>query len=241
MGVDLQSPQDISELLTSELRPHFMRQGVEFECHIVNCVRDVSAMIPKVLRLEGCYRTRNEVESPHSFVFVPRGWLSATLQGAVQQDHPFKHCNHRLDVVVLVRQWMADASLIQAPTLVYPNELRRDSVQFIHTLNTNPDLQMPALKDERKQELESLASFLRSKYGNLHVKAADYYGELIGQSSVDAIAVVQKPARLEFLVCPRNFVTLRPEIRDVQVPSELVHHNLKVVYQRGLRAILDNR
>ena len=58
---------------------------------------------------------------------------------------------------------------------------------------------------------------------------------------MDAIAVVQKPARLEFLVCPRNFVTLRPEIRDVQVPSELAHHNLKVVYQRGLRAILDNR
>ena len=120
MGVDLQSPNDIAELLISKLCPHFQRQGMEFACHVVTQVRHVEAMLPKVLTLKGAYKSRNENEAPHSFVFVPRGWLSAPLQNCVVQDHPFKKSDNKLDIVVLVRQWMADRNLSQAPSASLP-------------------------------------------------------------------------------------------------------------------------
>jgi hypothetical protein len=241
MGVDMQNPRDIAELLISKLRPHFLRQGMEFACHIVTQVRHVEAMFPKVVHFHGAYKTRNENEAPHSFVFVPRGWLSAPLQACVKQDHPFKQSNNKFDIVVLVRQWMSDESLSQPPLLAVPFELRSDAIGFIRKLNNSPIMQVPTLTDERKAELLALRGFLMCKYPRVHDRAAKYYDELVVQDQPENILALPTVKPLLFLQCPRDFARLRPEIRNVIVPSALVPFQLKVVYQRGLRAIVANR
>ena len=89
MGVLLQCPDDIANVLTKTLKPHFAAIGMEFQCNVVDFYRDIQKMFPDSIGLSGAYKTRNDVESPHSFVFCPRGWLSEPLQRSVEQRPPF--------------------------------------------------------------------------------------------------------------------------------------------------------
>ena len=49
MGSNLQTPQDIADLLTQRLRPHFAKHGMEFHCHIIESWRRIGDMFPNVL------------------------------------------------------------------------------------------------------------------------------------------------------------------------------------------------
>jgi hypothetical protein len=139
MGVNMQCPADIAELLTAKLHHHFASKGLEFKVHVVTRVRCVEKMLPKEMNLSGGYKTRDGIEAPHSFIYLPRGWISTTLQQHVVQAGPFKNTvGSKTDIVVLVRQHMADDGLSQAPLLVMPTVLRRQALEFLIKLGSNP-------------------------------------------------------------------------------------------------------
>jgi hypothetical protein len=87
MGAALQTPEDIANFLTEKLRRHFESHGLQFNCYVVGSYRKMR--FPNSIGLYGAYKTREGIEAPHSFTFVPRGWLSVPLQQAIEQRPPF--------------------------------------------------------------------------------------------------------------------------------------------------------
>lgn len=239
MGANLQSPEDISALLRRRLQPRFADMGLVFECHVVECYRDIEAMLPSSVGLRGAYLTRSGIETPHSFVFVPRGWLGPQLREAVQQNEPFAGSDDPRDVIALVRQNMADENLSQRPVLVYPVQLQRDAFDFFGRLAEATFLRGGCLKLDRKEALKKLAGFLGTSYGSLYTKSARYIEDLVRNSSdttPDAATIVVPP-KIEFLDS-RSFATLRPRVQNVAVPDVLVPWTLKVSFSRKARSAL---
>jgi hypothetical protein len=238
MGSNLQTPQDIADLLTQRLRPHFAKHGMEFHCHIIESWRRIADMFPNVLKLEGAYKTRDGVEAPHSFTFCPRGCLPTHLQAEVEQGNPFRESKDRRDTIALVRQWMADGDLSQRPLLTYPASCRADAFTFFGRLNSNEVMARGVIKPERAIELDALAQFLGKTYAGAFTKAAKYISDLLEASRADSAVVIAPPPKLEFLDVARSFVPLRPQAQGVANPSALIPWTLKVVYSRAISAAL---
>jgi hypothetical protein len=228
LGTSLQSPDDIAALLNTRLGPAFERLGMEFKAQVIHAARNVQAMLPTTLALSGAYKTRLDIEAPHSFVFVPRGWLSAPLQKVVQQGAPFTNAQGRYDVVCLVKQWMSDEGLSQPPLLTYPEQMRADAYNFFASLNSPYQvLQRIRLTPERVVELKTLGEFL-ARYGDTYTRGAKYLLDLCSEAKVPRTV-----PDLEFLRIPRSFATLRPEVKDAAVPSVMIPWTLKATYSRA--------
>eukprot|EP00969_Alexandrium_andersonii_P212417 9380360-Alexandrium_andersonii.AAC.1 len=80
------------------------------------------------VKLENAYGTRKDIEAPHSFMFVPRGWIARRHWNTIKQHRSFADSNDPRDVLVLVKQWMADNQLSQEPLLALPLELHGTAV-----------------------------------------------------------------------------------------------------------------
>jgi hypothetical protein len=156
----MQCPDDIAELLTTKLHQHFAAKGLDFKVHVVTRVRCVENMLPKTMTLSGGYKTREGLESPHSFVYLPRGWMSTTLQQHVVQMDPFKRIEpSKLDVVVLVKQNMADDSLSQAPLLILPAVLRKQAMEFLIKLGSAPETMIATVIGSQQVVRKSVFDF----------------------------------------------------------------------------------
>jgi len=215
-----------------------------FQCHVVDCYRAVESLLPNTLKLSGAYMTRQGVEAPHSFTFVPRGWLSEPLKAAVEQGDPVRASSDRRDVIALVRQFMADDTLSQRPLLTYPAKLISESITFLEKLSGGEEVRRGSLEPARAAELKSLAAFLGSKYGDMYAKSARYLSDLAASSDGrDAAAMITPLERLSFLDTRRGFAGLRPDTPNTPVPAAVVPWTLKVTYSRAtssaLRAVRD--
>ena len=228
MGANLQCPEDIANLLHQKLQPHFAKFGMIFQCHIVTAFRDIEAMFPTSLSLFGAYATRQGIEAPHSFTFVPRGWLGTQLQGDVEQHDPFRGSNDRYDIIALVRQHMSDSCLSQ-----------RDSFTFFSRLSEGGYLRGGIIKPDRAKSLRALSKFLATSYGVLYAKSATYIDDLVASSpsEPDAAMVLAAPPSLSFLES-RSFATLRPQMQNSFVPELIVPWTLKVSYSRATHSAL---
>ena len=154
----------------------------------------------------------------------------------------YQASNDRFDVVCMVRQNMSDETLSQPPLLIYPAQLRRDSQIFLQRVGT-PSAEYVCrgyLEPARVLQLEKLSAFLARNYGTLYIKSAQYMSDLVLATGDGALPIVDAtPIQpLDFLTTPRNFATLRPQVRDSIVPAVLIPWSLKVTFKRKLTAAL---
>ena len=72
VGEELQTPADVANFLHKRLAPIFAARGEDFRVVNVTAARDIQAILPWQMKLEGAYNTVRGVEAPHSFMFLPR-------------------------------------------------------------------------------------------------------------------------------------------------------------------------
>ena len=131
-----------------------------------------------------------------------------------------------LDVFCLLKLNMADTSLCQAPTVVWPGSAasrQRASAFF----SEKPAVLYSQLDGERKNELALLVKAMRENYPQLS-RAARYY-KALSQDSTRR----QEPADLSFF---RDGPTCAARQQQLELPARMPPakpHQLKVVFRQG--------
>lgn len=197
---EVQTPQDVVNLLHARLADSFATRGEDFHIFLMEDVRDVEQALPWSIRLSGAYSTVDQVEAPHSFMFVPRAGIPSALLRRAEQVAPYHEANHHADVFLLIRQWMADDRLSQRPLLVMPATLNIKAKHSLADLAKNVTLVLPSMDAARQAELHKLADFFMDTYGKLYERGAKYLRDV-----ADCVQSDRRLPELLFLQQPPRF------------------------------------
>ena len=86
-------------------------------------------------------------------------------------------CGQQSDVFAVMKQFMSDGQLSQAPLLCWPTALRRDTEEFVRQINTTAAVAWPQLSPERSEQVSELADAMEQHYPHLR-RAVAYYRSL---------------------------------------------------------------
>lgn len=101
------------------------------------------------------------------------------MRERIEQKRPYHRASDEDDVVLLVRQYMADKELSQDPLLVLPGVLRPRVDECFCQMNVpKPVIERRNKKPGRSTELVKLAGFLEDNFGHIYQRAAAYIREI---------------------------------------------------------------
>ena len=213
-----ETPQDICELASRELGPIIERRGETFKASILAGVRDWGSWLkPAGVHLAGAFAVRHGKWAPHSFVFKLRQDLLPLEREGVVMSEGSPH-----DVFVLVKTYIHDTKLAQAPLLVWPAHFK-DRVVGDYPSDLVPNTQLPA---DAVKGLQHLAAELLKPVTH-YPRAADYIKSLCSPREGTAVTM----PRLRWLTTPS---TPRSPI-TVPTENKYYEHLPKTTWQMQVR------
>ena len=153
--------------------------------------------------------------------------LNSETQAKIEQRHPYREANDERDVVAMVKQFMADEELIQAPLLIIPTALWGNVTDFFHDLNKEGMLvDRMKIRQERRAELGKLAAFFTKYFGSVYNRAVEYMTKLQNKAGPKA------PPILDFLKFGRRADLSRGLAHERRPQEAFVPHKLHVSFKR---------
>lgn len=194
-----ETPQDVAELCMQELGPLTHVRDERFYAEVVQGERDwKSWMAPLGAHLSKAFGVRKGLWAPHSFSFKLRQDLLTHERAEVVDE---ERRGHDTDVFCLVKTYIHDAKLQQAPLLVIPHKFcNRLTGHYPSTLK--PRWHMSKQKQEN---YEKLAPLLRRPI-TYYPRAADYIDVLL--NSADREVSMPRLSWLQRALLPRAPVTV---------------------------------
>ena len=161
---------DLAQYLETTIGPHIVSKGEDAKVVRLEAIRDFKAWLtPQGVKVGGCFRNRDGIETPHSFTYKLRGNLTKTeldqVQGSIPRAVRYAGYDRATedpgDVFCIVKTYMRDLHNQQAPVLVLPID-RSSRVQ-----GSEPTTMLTVeISPERRKALETLAAlYEREMYG----------------------------------------------------------------------------
>ena len=194
-----QTPDDILAMLNRKLKSSFEKKKLHFEAVYVTNIRNWSDSMPRMTTLAGAFRKRSiddERIVPHSFAYVRRDALPRNLQDDASNNMPRRFAESPSDVFLLMKAYVSDTKLCQAPLLVWPGQEVAAAQEALRKIALN---QVPGiavyLDDDRKTVLLEIASYLEKNY-NQYGRGIVYLRQLAGTFAKPRVPAPQ----LQFLL-----------------------------------------
>ena len=173
------TPAEFQRLLTEALAPHVHDQGHTLLVQGLRSIRDFSAWLaPQGVRQESCWGNRDGLEAPHSFTYKRRSDLTAAEKALLRPVRAAVRAGFTPatdapeDVFCLVKTYMRDKHLQQAPVLVLPIARRNR----VHGLAPTT-VEAVAVSPGRANELQAMATLFEGGSYRL-IRAATALREL---------------------------------------------------------------
>ena len=186
-------------MLNRKLKSSFEKKKLHFEAVYVTNVRNWCDSMPRMTTLSGAFRKRSIDDQrivPHSFAYVRRDALPRNLQDDASNNMPRRFAESPNDVFLLIKAYVSDTELCQAPLLVWPGQEVAAAQEALRKIALN---QVPGvavyLDDDRKNTLLEIATYLEKNY-NQYGRGIVYLRQLAGTLAKPRVAAPQ----LQFLL-----------------------------------------
>jgi hypothetical protein len=172
-----ETPQELAGYISSVMSRKFEEKGEDFHCSTLTGIRDFSAWLqPLGVKLSGAFASRKKrggqetIWSPHSFSYKQWRDMLATEKSKTSGEGKPE------DVFCLVKSYMHDQELLQAPLLVLPADRARLLVDPAPTKLCSREVLLAA----RKDQLLAFAALLEKSEFH-YLEAAKYMRQLVSQ------------------------------------------------------------